>query len=623
MSNYLSYYDAIKASTTLWKPANNFQSYTSSSTKYPVSSGGSSGLVMLDGASTANLAGVEAVSESIGYSLLLAAQYNDKTTFDRISAFIQTAMKASGKTLMPWEVVTPDNGVTWQVPPATNPGTSQEVNYSTSASDGDINIALGYVYAYLAGSTYGWSPNDSNGNSYYNLAANYIDSIRELDFNAKDPNTYNRYILADGSNQVLYAGGITGSWHPDYSDPRAYQLFQYFDSENAQFWESAENQTLTSWKAIFDFGSADPRTQQSPTTGSINFATQNSNLTNPTYGIQAAASYSGYTGSRYSDKYAPDSQRMPIRLLNYVQASENASNTDMSGIASSMLSALGTSFQYGDGSGTENGKNQITQYVPISPSPYANGGYNTQNFTAAGLLALAAAPATTWANKDAVFSNLDDRFGSTGMGSGASSQIPNNLTGDSGYNDALTLWALTVAAKGGSNVNTGLQTAVNNFQSSSSTSALATNDLTNYSGNFKASVFKSAKYGTDLNFYVTVGDKGGVRDAVSGAILLPGDANYTKIAQANIGNLGTFVGEDEKTISILLKDHSAKGLHYAPIATVSDSIYGQQIYFAFAAANPDNKEHFKLGNDRTLAFEDMYNLGDGDFNDIKISFSKA
>ena len=115
-----------------------------------------------------------------------------------------------------------------------------------------------------------------------------------------------------------------------------------------------------------------------------------------------------------------------------------------------------------------------------------------------------------------------------------------------------------------------------------------------------------------------------MRDAVSGAILLPGDANYTKIAQANIANLGTFVGEDEKTISILLKDHSAKGLHhYAPIATVSDSIYGQQIYFAFAAANPDNKEHFKLGNDRTLAFEDMYNLGDGDFNDIKISFSKA
>ena len=617
MSNYSSYYNAYKASTSFWKPANNFQSYTSSSTKYPVSSGGSSGLVMLDGASTANIAGVQAASESIGYSLLLAAQYNDKTTFDRISAFIQTAMKASGKTLMPWEVVTPDNGVTWQVPPPKDPGTDQEVNYSTSASDGDINIALGYVYAYLAASTYGWSPNDSNGNSYYNLAANYIDSIRTLDFKANDPNIYNRYILADGSSQVIYNGGVTGSWHPDYSDPRAYQLFQYFDSENAQFWESAENQALTSWKAIFDFGSADPRTQQSGNS-SINFATQNSNLSNASYGIQAAASYSGYTGSRYSDKYDADSQRMPIRLLNYVQASENASNTDMSGIASSMLSALGSSFQTGGSSGA----NQITNSVPIS-SPYANGGSYTQNYTAAGLLALAAAPATTWANKDAVFSNLDGRFGTTGMGSGASNQIQNNLTGNSGYNDSITLWALTVAEKGGSNVNTGLQTAVNNLQTSTSTSALATNDLTNYSGNFKASVFKSAKYGTDLNFYVTVGDKGGVRDALSGAILLPGDANYTKIAQANIGNLGTFVGEDEKTISILLKDHSAKGLHYAPIATVNDSIYGQQIYFAFAAANPDNKEHFKLGNDRTLAFEDMYNLGDGDFNDIKISFSKA
>lgn len=616
MSNYPSYYNAYKASTTFWKPANNFQSYTSS-TKYPVSSGSSSGLVILDGASTAGISGVQAASESIGYSLLLAAQYNDKITFDRISAFIQTAMKASGKTLMPWEVVTPDNGVTWEVPPPKNPGTNSEVNYSTSASDGDINIALGYVYAYLAASAYGWSPNDSNGNRYYDLAANYIDSIRELDFNAKDSNTYNRYILADGSNQVLYSGGVTGSWHPDYSDPRAYQLFQYFDSENAKFWESAENQTLTSWKAVFDFGSADPRTQQS-STGSINFAAQNSNLSNATYGIQAAASYSGYTGSRYSDKYDADSQRMPIRLLNYIQASENESNTDTSGIASSMLSALGTSFQNGGSSGA----NQITNSVPIS-SPYANGGNYTQNYTAAGLLALAAAPATTWANKDAVFSNLDGRFGTTGMGSGTSTQIQNTLTGNSGYNDSITLWALTVAAKGGSNVSTGLQTAVNNLQTSSSTSSLATNDLTNFSGNFKASVFKSAKYDTDLNFYVTVGDKGGVRDAVSGAILLPGDANYTKIAQSSIANLGTFVGEDEKTISILLKDHSAKGLHYAPIATVNDSIYGQQIYFAFAAANLDKKEHFKLGNDRTLAFEDMYNLGDGDFNDIQISFSKA
>ena len=209
------------------------------------------------------------------------------------------------------------------------------------------------------------------------------------------------------------------------------------------------------------------------------------------------------------------------------------------------------------------------------------------------------------------------------MGSGANDQVQNTLTANSGYNDSITLWALTVAAKGGSNESTGLQTAVNNLQTSTSTSALATNDLTNFSGNFKASVFKSAKYGTDLNFYVTLGDKGGVRDAVSGAILLPGDVNYTKIAQSNIANLGTFAGEDEKTISILLKDHSAKGLHYAPIATVNDSIYGQQIYFAFAAANPDKKEHFKLGTDRTLAFEDMYNLGDGDFNDIKISFSKA
>ena len=56
---------------------------------------------------------------------------------------------------------------------------------------------------------------------------------------------------------------------------------------------------------------------------------------------------------------------------------------------------------------------------------------------------------------------------------------------------------------------------------------------------------------------------------------------------------------------------------------IDENVVKKAYDFAFPAANPDKKEHFKLGTDRTLAFEDMYNLGDGDFNDIKISFSKA
>jgi hypothetical protein len=614
MSNYGDYFSSYAASPAYWKAANTFQSYTSPSIKYSISSGGQSGVVILDGASTADgVSGVKAASESIGYSLLLAALYNDKATFDRISAFIQAAMLASGRTLMPWTVTTSDNGQTWQVPPV-----SGTTDYSASASDADINIALGYIYAYQAAGVYGWSPNDSNGNSYYNLAASYIDAIRNLDFAANDPNLYNRYILADGSDQAA-SGGLY-SWHPDYSDPRAYQLFQYFDSDYATFWDSAEAQALTSWKAVFDFGSSDLRTQQSGDS-TIDFATQNSSLSNATYGsIQAASTYSDYTGQRYSTTYDADSQRMPIRLLNFMQAAENAGQTEMTGIADSMLSALGASFQNGNAGGS----NQIANGVTIS-SPYAQPGSPgyTQDYTAAGLLALAANSSTTWSNKDTIFSNLDGRFGVTGMGSGDSTQIQNNLSGDSGFNDSISLWALTVAAKGGSNVSNPLQAAINQIQSASSLYSLTTNDLTNFSGDFNVTVFKSAAYGTELSFYKTIGEKGGVVDVVTGAIVLPGDLNYAKAAQDNIANLGTFSGVDERATTALLEGHEAKGFQYAPIATVDDVRYGRQVYFAFAAANGDGKDHFRMNGDRTMSFEDMYNLGDADFNDLKISFSMA
>jgi len=63
--------------------------------------------------------------------------------------------------------------------------------------------------------------------------------------------------------------------------------------------------------------------------------------------------------------------------------------------------------------------------------------------------------------------------------------------------------------------------------------------------------------------------------------------------------------------------------HLSPIAFVNDPDRGEQIYFSFAAANSDLKQHFSITGDRKLLFEDMFNLGDADFNDMEIMFKLA
>jgi hypothetical protein len=82
---------------------------------------------------------------------------------------------------------------------------------------------------------YGWSDRTS---AYKTMAQNYITAIRNHDFSKTDSNHANNYILADGYVQA--ASTFSGhNWHPDYSDIRAYQLFQAYNTGNTAFWNNA------------------------------------------------------------------------------------------------------------------------------------------------------------------------------------------------------------------------------------------------------------------------------------------------------------------------------------------------------------------------------------------------
>ena len=368
------------------------------------------------------------VSETMGYAMILAALYDDQDTFDKLSATVQVGIR-SGLTptnietkLLPW---------TWTQ--SSTAGTFALKSGASSASDADINIALAYIYADNASAVYGWPTKPTQGSTltYNQMATNYIQAIRTRDFASSASNTANKYILTDGSDQA--AAGDIYSWHPDYSDIRAYQLFANYDTSYANFWQSAITYTKAAWKAVFDFGSDDPRTTwKSQPTSTIQSSLYNVWLSNATYaGLTFSSNYSSVSASRTASVYDTDCSRMPIRLMNYVNALENY-DSSMSGIANSILSALGSTYL----GNSYHLTNQINIWSPF----VQNGKVTTQNYTAAGLLALAGDSTLPYSNRQTVETNLLTQF--------SSGTIATDFGSTDGFNDSLTLWGLTVYVEG-------------------------------------------------------------------------------------------------------------------------------------------------------------------------------
>ena len=346
--------------------------------------------------------------ETLGYSMILAALYDDKTTFDRLSATVQVAAgnNSAHPGLMPWAMT--GSGSAWSY---TDPN---------SAADGDINIALAYVYADKAASVYGWAGTPGQGgSSYHQLALNYITAIREQDFAQDDPNRANRYLLAEGAIQTgnlggdgQYYGGFQDSlWHYDYADPRAYELFAQYDPTvsadipTESFWETARDMTVEAYKAIFYFGSADTGRVEAVVQGAIDPATKYVKLSNNSY-QDMQASFGGYKsfdmnrqtdGSNVWNQYTADCQRFPIRWSNYLNAhvdDKSATSVEWQ-IGLTNLQSLGASFMESyDSSKNAYYQYNLTDKLSINPTGYANAtSYSDVNsWNAAGLNALTKNP---------------------------------------------------------------------------------------------------------------------------------------------------------------------------------------------------------------------------------------
>jgi Glycosyl hydrolases family 8 len=385
---------------------------------------------------TSGTYGAGVVSETMGYAMILAALYNDQATFDRLSATVQAGITIGSTGLFPWYWNEKTNNC------MSNCTYFSADPNSNSASDADINIALAYVYADNATGprVYGWK--NPSAMTYKMMASKYIQAIRQYDFSKTDSDLANNYVLADGFIQARSLF-LDNNWHPDYSDIRAYQLFQaYEDRPRIAFWQMAINITISCWKAIFKFGSVDRR-MQSAATGEINPSKFYVLLSNPTYqNLEANSVYSqikAMRGGEDDQYYTADSQRLPIRLLNYINAKINSSANDVIEIACANLTALGTSFQ-----------NTQYKYLAdkIKITDLTQNGNYIQNRTAAGLLAYGSNPMLMsklpCGPSQTAYNQINRDFGTNGTNGTVGLQLD---SGD-GFNISLTLWALTVSNDG-------------------------------------------------------------------------------------------------------------------------------------------------------------------------------
>jgi len=578
--NYSNYYTQYKAGA-FWVDVTKMGNTTVSN-----------GLGIWDGQGTG---GAGIVSESMGYAMVLAALYDDKTTFDQLSATIQAGIAYGNSNtptnLFPWSWKSSTSNTTFYA------GNNNNTNPYDSASDGDINIALGYIYADQAKTVYGWV--DPVGSSYATMAKNYIAAIRLRDFTtASGQSDANKHILCGGADLAL--GGFpswAATWHPDYSDIRAYQIFSKYDTSYSSFWQSAISYTKESWKAILCFGATDTRSPLGTAEPSYGYQKYLSPTTTTAWLANAAfdafsfsSTYTSVVVDRQYILYNSDAARMPLRIMNYVNASEN-DDLQMDGIATALLSSLGLSYtnsNFSNGSHATGGNYSLLGYEININTPFTtqNGaGWDTavQDFMGAGLLALSSStqlsPLQGVCSRSDVYNNLVADFGPDGAYRTNRAENTDTSDGDGNdftdptkaYNCSVTLWCLTVNQNSQNPlqrsielITTGIGTTTNSVSSSPTTPASITSGST--VAEVKAIV--SSRIQTALaapgsapkrSLTDTATILGVSKSNLSKALNLAPTGVKTSNGKVNLSKFSKFISRNSKAATLLAGKSKAKG----------------------------------------------------------------
>ena len=117
-----------------------------------------------------------------------------------------------------------------------------------------------------------------------------------------------------------------------------------------------------------------------------------------------------------------------------------------------------------------------------------------------------------------------------------------------------------------------------------------------------------AAFNNTGGFYRIDDDLGTVTDPLTGNTFTPGDDGYAAAA------LNASISASD-AVELLLDG----GFPFAPymLANGDESLF----YSPFAQANPDGLDHVRDFGNGTFGFEDLFGLGDADFNDFTIAVS--
>jgi endo-1,4-beta-D-glucanase Y len=150
----------------------------------------------------------ETFSEGIGYGMLLAVSFNDRTTFDKLWAYYKANLDPKG--LMNWKM----NACT---------GNYYEAN---GASDGDLDTAMALVLG------------DKRWGTYSSDANTLLDAIHKNE------------TMPCGDKTVLRPGDAwgldcnTGNLNPSYFAPGYYRAFAQYQSSQSAFWSKFADDTI-------------------------------------------------------------------------------------------------------------------------------------------------------------------------------------------------------------------------------------------------------------------------------------------------------------------------------------------------------------------------------------------
>ncbi|MBP0016119.1 MAG: trypsin-like serine protease [Cyanobacteria bacterium SBLK] len=158
-------------------------------------------------------------------------------------------------------------------------------------------------------------------------------------------------------------------------------------------------------------------------------------------------------------------------------------------------------------------------------------------------------------------------------------------------------------------------------------------DLRNLDGqNIRTSfpiVRSDAEFGNTVGLYRIETPGGTVRHPVTGQRIDPGSPGYTDAALRLSQESGSGIAFDRNGSGAATTLQG--GGVFAPFIIANNTVDGYfnstddapAVYFAFARANTDTRDHIQLLGNNIYGFEDLPELGDGDFNDMIFSVEVA